>query len=213
VSITEHSDAPGAQTVLDKSAWVTPRYQRRTAAQGMYRLQVSSAAVVAAALAQNSSLFSMRLNPTSGKRVYLWAAYIRINAIAAFTAPGGDLMLQRFSAATPTAGTGLTLPGDIQKYRSDDPNTELSDVRFSNAALTVAGVAFDAGRGPAVYVPQLGANTIIDRNFYDPNTFQRPLELAAGEGFVLRNPIAAMGAGGTWLWSLALTWEERTDAT
>lgn len=148
-----------------------------------------------AATAANSTVWTMRNAAASTKTVYIE----RITLLMAFdTATPITRSLQRydlvrFSAATPTAGTAIT----VVSMDSSNAATGVTDVRFVDTGLTTTGVTFGAAFA-TIACPATDATT---------TQFSRDgiaLKLAPGEGFCIRLTVAAVAGqsvAGEVVWS------------
>jgi hypothetical protein len=178
------------------------------AAGGFYTVGGQISAVVAAALAANTMLMSMRLNPSSSRKAYLTKLRVVLSIATAGAAGGipGTLGLQRFTAQTPTGGTARTVN---RLAESLGTSSDLFDVRDSNAALT--GTAPTWGNVVSTcLVPLLQLNTSgLGGGFWEwifEPAF--PLILQPGDGLALRTQVA-MPATQTWVYSYTAHWFER----
>lgn len=100
---------------------------------------------------------------------------------AAGTSLGYQLM--RFSAATPTAGTAIT----VIKKRTAYAGSVVTDARFLDTGLTVAGVvfetAFDINKIPASVT---GVTQTMFIDFVEPANRFGEFDLASGEGLAIQ---------------------------
>lgn len=130
-----------------------------------------------AATASGATVWAMR-NSTNAtvnlyiKRMKLVMSFDQLTALASITARY-DLI--RFSGATPTGGTALTV---AQMY-SGDLATQVADARFLDTGLTTTGVVFNPAFCEIGCPAALGVTTIYDRD-------DLPLVLGPGEGFCIR---------------------------
>src|SRR6185437_13187154 len=108
---------------------------------GAFVVTGGPSAVVAAALAANTTLASMRHGTGATTNIWISRLRISINAATVGASAGvpGQIAWQRFTTATPTGGTART---PARKDASTGAATQVADVRDSNAALTVTSVNF-----------------------------------------------------------------------
>lgn len=179
---------------------VVPGYP---AAGGFYAVTGGAAAVVAAALAANTNLATARLAAGSTRKAYIEKVRVAMG-IATPGAAGGIatiLGLRRFTAATPTGGTARTA---ARLGPTKGSATDMTDIRDSNAALTVTGVTFGDWLG-TTHVPNGATNVAPFEWVYEPAA---PVELGAGDGIALQT-FNAGPATATWVYTYNLHWFER----
>jgi len=174
---------------------------------GGFSVAGSVSAVIAAALAANTMLASLRFNPASSRAAYITRIRVLI-APATFGAAGGvagTLGWQLFTAQTPTGGTART---PTRKNSTTGSGTDMFDVRDSNAALT--GTAPTFGTIVAVsLVPVSVASASPIEWIVDMDDFNgEPLRLGPGDGLALRTQVA-MAATQTWLYSYTAHYFEK----
>jgi hypothetical protein len=192
---------------LKKAALVSQRELDFGSAGGGFLVSGSTSAVVAAALAANTTLMSARFAAASSRKAYINKFQIQLVTATLGTAAlvNGSLGLQKFTTATPTGGTART---PTRKNASEGSVSDMTDVRDSNAALTVTSVVFTDI--PLVFInPASGviANLVtLEWRFDLP--FNQPLVLQAGDGICLRSQIV-MPATHTWMYSYTMDWSER----
>lgn len=150
-----------------------------------------------AATAANATVFAMRNAAASTKTVYIED----IELLMAFDV-GTPLTrslqrydLVRFSAATPTAGTALT----VVMMDSAAAATQVTDARFVDTGLTTTSVSF----GTAFATISCPATDATTSHFHRSGI---ALKLAAGEGFCIRLTVAAVVGQSL---SGCITWSER----
>lgn len=103
--------------------------------------------------------------------------------------------LVRFSTATPTGGTALS----VQQMYSGDSGSQISDARFLDTGLTTTGVVFNPAFCTIGIPAVLGANSVYKRDGI-------AVMLAAGEGLCIKlNGAAVIGQGLTG----EVVWTER----
>ncbi len=170
---------------------------------GSYTVSGQIGAVVAAGLAANTTLMSMRLSTSSLKKAYI--TRLRFLSVGStFGASGGVpgiISLQRFNGATPTGGTARTLNDQIEglNYGSD-----MTDIRDNNAALTVTSVNFGSVVSSAL-VPIYIAGAMWNEWVFEPPV---PVVLNPGDGLCLRTQ-TTMAATQTWVYSYTFHWYEK----
>jgi hypothetical protein len=178
----------------------TPGYP---AAGGFYSVTGFTAAVVAAALAASTSLMAARFSAGSTRKAYL----TKLRVLMSVPTPGAaggippTLALQRFTTATPTGGTARTVD---RVSAAKGTASDMTDVRDSNAALTVTSVVFGNLIASSL-VPIHGTNNAAVEWIAE---FPAPEELAAGDGICLRTQVVGP-ATATWTFSYELFWFER----
>lgn len=137
-----------------------------------------------AASAANVTVFSMRNAAASTKTVYIERMFFTMSFNA--TTPVGrtaqTYLIQRFSAATPTAGTALT----AGQSDSDDPASQVTDIRFLDTGLTTTGVTFDTKNLGTIYCPSFG--TVTTQYIRERSA----IKLKPGEGLCIRLGVAAV---------------------
>jgi hypothetical protein len=190
-----------------RGALITPIEPAYGAAGGGFVVAGGTSAVVAAALAANTTLMAARFAAASARKAFINKFQIQLVTATLGTAAlvHGSLGLQKFTTATPTGGTART---PTRKNSSEGSTTDMTDVRDSNAALTVTSVVFvDVPIhfiNPASGV--IGNMVILEWRF--DQSYNQPLVLQPGEGICLRSQIV-MPATHTWMYSYTLDWSER----
>lgn len=170
---------------------------------GFYTVAGQTSAVVAATLAANTTLASLRMSTNARARAYITKVRVVIGVAtlgAAATIPG-TLGLQRFSFATPTGGTARVVNklGEFLGSGSD-----MTDVRDSNAALTVTNVSFGSVVASSIVPIFVGGGPMWYEWIVEPPA---PIVLAAGDGLALRTQVV-MPATQTWMYSYTVHWYE-----
>jgi hypothetical protein len=195
------------------AAWVDAKHQQLMvpgspaigAAGGHYTVAGQTSAVVAAALAANTPLMTMRFNPASARKAYVdrLRVIIGVATVGASAAVAGTLGLQRFTTTTtPTGGTARTAN---RLQESAGTTSDMFDIRDSNAALTVTGVTFGTVVGVTL-VPIFIVNGAMWMEWIlEP---PRPILLNPGDGLALRTQVA-MAAAQTWMYAYNFHWEEK----
>jgi hypothetical protein len=167
---------------------------------------------MAAALAANSSVFAMRLDPGAAVNAYITRIWLEWATIVAFTTPvtaGRRLALYRGSGANASGGTALTAAAMADSTQTSEFSTaQGGDMRIATtAALTVTGITYEAQEFRTMHLTGFGAagaNRFVDWNApsFGPLMVIRPGQLLA-----IRNP-AAMDAAGTWQLAVGVEWRE-----
>ena len=170
---------------------------------GFYSIAGGVTAVVAASLAANTVLMSMRFDPTSNRIARLSRLRVNFNiaTVGATALIGGIVGIQRFSGAIPTGGTVRT-PNKMDEVLST--SSHMTDVRDLNSALTVTSVVVGSlvseNRVPIV----ISGATSYYEWVYEP---AYPLVLRPGDGVCLRTQ-SIMPATQTWLFDYTAHWSE-----
>jgi hypothetical protein len=84
----------------------------------------------------------------------------------------------------------------------------MTDVRDSNAALTVTSVVFTDLPGQVLNPAHGTIGNIFDFEWAFDRPFSQPIVLLAGEGLCLRTQVV-MPATHTWMYSYTMDWSER----
>jgi hypothetical protein len=171
---------------------------------GYYTVAGQTSAVVAAALAANSSLVSMRFSPTSTRRAYITRVRVLLtpSTLGASAGVAGTLGLQRFHFATPSGGTARTAN---RMFEGSGTTTDMTDIRDNNAALTVTNVVFGTVFSSCLVPVFISNGNCFWEWVVEPPS---PLILNAGEGLALRT-LVAMAATQTWMYSYTVHWYEK----
>lgn len=165
-----------------------------------YMVSGATSAVVAASLAANTTLASMRNGASKNIHINRLRVAMSVATVGTSALVSGAIGWQRFTTATPTGGTART----VARKRTSYSATTIADVRDSNAALTVTSVAFtDLFSMINVPIMTAGIQTIwaIDLDEHDH------IVLEANEGICLRTQIV-MPATQTWMYSYLIEWYE-----
>lgn len=174
----------------------------------------ATSGILVAALAANSSVFAMRLDPGAGVRAYIERIRLGITTLTAFTTPvtaGRRLALFRGSGAQPSGGTALT---PANKWTAGPAPSEFTtaqggDVRISTtAALTVTGITFETTSLREFSMSHIGASGGFVEYLVDFAASEFcPIILEPGQLIAIRNPVV-MDAAGTFQVSVAVDWHE-----
>jgi hypothetical protein len=169
--------------------------------------------VIAAALAVNSSVFAMRLDPGSPRRAFIDRLRLEFTCLVAFNTPitaGRRLALFRGSGAAASGGAALVATA---KHSTNDQSEFLiangGDIRIATtAALTVTGITYEASsirELSLVHVGTAGAFREVVWEFAAAEN--APIQLEPGQVIAVRNPVV-MDAAGTWQLSASVDWYE-----
>lgn len=177
---------------------------------------------IAAALAANSSIFAMRLDPGAiNTHVFIDRIAIQLTTIVAFTVPvtaGRILGLYRGTGAAASGGTALAPVGKLSTTTSASEVLAANggDVRIATTgALTVTGITYETtplGQFSMTNIGTAGASAIW--NVETASTDSSPIILTPGQVLAIRNP-TIFDAAGTWQASIVVSWHEASllDAT
>lgn len=163
-----------------------------------------TSAVVAASLAANTTLMSMRFSTTSTKKAYVTRMRLALAAATVGTSGlvPGTLGLQRFTTATPTGGTARTVNKQFEGFGA---GSDMTDIRDSNAALTVTSVVFGNVVTSNIVPIFIAGTALINEWVMDLDV---PIVLNPGDGLALRTQVA-MPATQTWMYSYTFHWYEK----
>lgn len=177
--------------------------------------QGNATGTMAAALAANASVYAMRLNPGTTKRVRIHRVRLQWTTIVAFTTPitaGRRLTIYRGVGAAATAGTalGVTSEKDSTSPASQCDIAQGGDQRISaTAALTVTGITFEASPLKVMTLSHVGtAGAYFEQVFEFDDDTGGAFILQPGELMLIRNGTAAMDAAGTWQLGVNVDWTE-----
>lgn len=172
---------------------------------------------IAAALASNSSVFAMRLDPAAGASYKAYISRIRLQytTIVAYATPitaGRRLALYRGAGAAASGGSGLTTAAkrDTADGNSQFNSAEGGDARISSTGLlTVTGITFETQEIRTCSLVHVGAaGASFEQSWeFNPGDAAAELVLNQGELLAIRNP-AAMDAAGTWQLAVNVDWIE-----
>lgn len=164
----------------------------------------SGTAPIAASLAANTTLMSMRFDPTSTRKAYIKRAQMQLQIVTVGSSGlvPGSIGLQRLNAATPTLGTARTV-AEFDEVLSTP--SEMVDVRDHNAALTVTSVVFGKVISQC-FVPI--DNTYATSWYLWEIDLIHPIVLQPGDGLCLRTQTAMPGTQ-SWMFTYNFAWEEK----
>ncbi len=147
--------------------------------------------VQSAASVAGVTVWAMRLVNTSTKKVKIKKIHLAIGfAGGTATVTVSEYDLVRFSAATPTLGTAIT----VVKKKSSYGASDVTDARFLDTGLTTTGITFETAFAMVGCGRNLGAvqNFGVDFSSGGGNRDFEAFELRAGEGFAIRLGIVAV---------------------
>lgn len=167
---------------------------------------------MAAGLAADSPVFSLRWNPTdSDLKFLLRTLHIGVASLGTgFTAGLAtfELFRARPFTVSDSGGTAITLSGGQGKLDSRQAASQVADARIASTATLTAGTrTLDSIAFERIYQSVTnGVNTafMTEAVLVAPNP-DEPLILNANEGLVLQ---ATVPATGTWQLFLSLVWAE-----
>lgn len=152
-----------------------------------------------AVTAANATVWTMRNPAGSAKTVYIES--IGLNATFDSGTPVVRTTLRyqlgRFSAATPTGGTAVT----VVENDNANSSTAVTDARFLDTGLTTTSVIFESPFS-VISVPAVDGGAA---SFYAQHE-SIPFVLAAGEGLAIRLNVASAAGQGL---SGVISWSER----
>ena len=168
---------------------------------------------IAAALASNSTIFAMRLDPSTTKKAFIERIRIQYTTIVVYTTPitaGRRLAIFRGSGAAASGMTALAPAKKLPSSVDSEVSTALGgDARISTTgALTVTGITFETDPIRTMSLSHVGAaGAFYDRVFEFGNGEAAPIQLEPGQLLAIRNP-QAMDAAGTWQAMVDVDWYE-----
>lgn len=167
---------------------------------------------IAAALAINSSVFAMRLDPSSVNRAFIEQIKLQFMTVVAFTTPVSAvrrLGLFRGSGAAASGGTAIAAANKKHSTSgaSQFDSAQGGDMRIATTgALTVTGITFETDPFELIFLGGVGtAGATFEYDFGGGEI--SPIQLEPGELLAIRNPVA-MDAAGTWVLTVAVHWFE-----
>lgn len=180
--------------------------------------------VMAAALAADAVIAAIRNGPTQSlvaavgnvpnqtTKAYIMGLQLKLSGTVGFTAVQQfGFYLQRFSTANMAGGAAADILNLSENYAASNPSvcktggTQAGDTRVATtAALTSAGVVFDAAKVPVYGWSSVGPGEYVTK-LYDFSG--NPIRLDVGEGLALVNQIV-WPAAGTAIVEGQITWSE-----
>jgi hypothetical protein len=173
-----------------------------------------STGAIAAALAADSVVFAMRLDPNAGRNALIqmirlvWAVS---TAFTTATVAGRRLALKRGAGAAAGGGTVIATAAkhDPGLGASQFDSGEGGDMRVATTgSLTQAGITYEAGELLTFGVAGLGAINSSKVEEFDLR--DDPIVVRPGELLAIRNP-AAMDAAGVWNLAGQIAWSEHVS--
>lgn len=194
-----------AEVDTNRNLLVAPGIPATPSTGGWYTVTGGTTAVVAASLAADTMLMSMRLSASSTRTAYVYRFDVMLGAatIGSSALVAGTLGLRRFTAQTPTGGNARTV--QLSDGVSDQAS-DMTDVRDSNAALTGTAPTWPANG----IIAQTIVPIFINGAMWAPFSFVAepyPIKMVAGDGLALRT-IVAMPGTQTWMYSYNVQWYE-----
>ncbi len=174
------------------------------AAGGYYTVSGYSVSVVAAALAADTMLASMRLMVGSARKAYITKVRINIGVatVGASAAVPGVLGIRRFTAQTPTGGVVRTANRLAETLGTA---TDITDIRDSNAALTGTVPTWGNVVGSTLVPLFITTGAMWIEWILEP---VYPIVLTPGDGLAIRT-LVAMAATQTWVYAYTYHWFEK----
>lgn len=174
------------------------------AAGGYYTVSGQTTAVVAATLAANTPLMTMRFNPASSRKAYVTRlrCIVGVATVGASAAVAGTLGLQRFTTATPSGGNART-PNRLAETLGT--TSDMFDIRDSNAALTVTSVVFGSVVAATLVPLFITTGAMWMEWIFEP---LHPVILTPGDGLTLRTQVVMPGTQ-TWMYAYTFHWYEK----
>jgi len=135
------------------------------------------------------TFFAMR-NNTSGRTIFIRRIILAVGFDGTAAATSSRWELARFSNATPSGGTAITLPAGAVKKRSSYANSNLLDARWitgTAGGLTMTSVVMETAFD-SVGVPRgtSGTSIVYVREFGDAGAEKNDrFELLTGEGLAI----------------------------
>ncbi len=192
-----------AEVDKNKNLQVSEGIPEHPAAGGYYTVTGGPTGIVAAALATDTSLVAFRFAAASTRRAYLTKFHFVMSPATLGAAAGvaGVIGLQRFTTATPSAGTART-PNELNEPLATA--TDMTSIQDLASALTMTSVVF--GAEIAWWrIPLFVASAGWMEHIWKP---KYPLVLTPGDGFCLRTRVQ-LAATQTWVYSYHAEWMEK----
>lgn len=169
---------------------------------------------IAAALAANSTVFAMRVDPGASRRAFIERVRLEFTTLVAYTTPvtaGRRLALYGAQlSGTPTGGTAIAtaMPKHGIADTSEFSAANGGDIRIaSTGTLTVAGTV-NATPFREMSLAHVGAAGGFREVLWEFSAHEsQPIQLDPGQAILVRNP-TAMDAAGTWHLAVAVDWYE-----
>lgn len=169
---------------------------------------------VGAVLGANSSVFAMRLDPSSARLAFIERIRLQYTTIVAYTTPlnaGRRLALFRGSGAAPSGGTAIatSVAKNTASAASEFNTSQGGTINVATTgALTVTGITFEADPIRTMSLVHVGNAGNYAEMLWEFHASEcAPLVLQPGQVLAIRNP-AAMDAAGTWQLAINVDWHE-----
>ncbi len=209
MAITQFSNTPGLLNGENNAGYSIIK------TAGMHYGVSGVTGTIAAALAANSTVFAMRMNPSATKKAYIQRIRLEYACIVAFTTPvTADRRLALFRGVGATATGGTNIAGaNAQKITSDAASqftvANGGDIRIATTGLlTVTGITFETDPFRTMTLTHVGASGNFMERLWEFNEVNcGPVILTAGQMIAIRNPVA-MDAAGTWQLGVSVDWYE-----
>jgi hypothetical protein len=200
--------ADNVTTIKADPTFAAIRTSQTPRGQGFSIAEVTG--TIGAALAANSSVLVMRLDPSASLRAYIERIRLQFTTIAAFTTPvtaGRRLALFRGSGAAATGSTAITVatPKHTTYSASEFDTASGGDMRIATTgAISVTGITFEAAPIRLFTLSEAGAAGGYKEQIME---FDSPLVLEPGQCLAIRNPLI-FDAAGTWQLAANVDWYE-----
>lgn len=183
-------------------------------ARGLPYSATGTTGPIAAALAANSAIFAMRLDPGSTLNAFVERVRIQFTCLVAFTVPltaGRRLELYRGSGAAAIGGTAIAAAHRKRSSQgaSQFDAAEGGDIRVATTGtLTQTGITYEVPPIRATSLVHVGnAGNFLETIWEFAATECAPIQLEPGQVLAIRNPVA-MDAAGTWTATVNVDWHE-----
>lgn len=207
----------GRATAANAAVENITKAQRVTLAPRGYNYAASGVTgTMAAALAANSTILSMRNDPGSSKRIFIERLRLQFTTLVAFTVPVTasrrlSIVRSTASSANPSGGAALLPLGK----NVNDPDSECStasggDCRIATTTgLTMTGTTLDTANpfGTMSLVHVGAAGGFFDHTFEFHSSNNAPIIIEPGQVCALINPVL-FDAAGTWQLCVDMYWHE-----
>ncbi len=171
--------------------------------------------IIGAGLVVGSSVFAMRLDPSSPNRAFIDRIRLQWTCLVAFTVPltaGRRLALYRGSGAAATGGTSIATA--TRKWTTFGASSEFDTANggammiATTSALTTTGITFEADESFQMSLAHVGAAGAQYEVVWECSVGESSeVVLEPGQMLAIRNPLA-MDAAGTWQLSVGVQWRE-----
>jgi hypothetical protein len=171
----------------------------RPKATGLYALPISLKLTAGAA---GLTIWAMRNSATAATTVHIRRIDIGLSYTTTVATTISRFSLVRFSGATPTGGTSLTVILADTTFAA----TAVTDARFAVAGLTTTGITFETTPMAELILPeQVASNVPFSFNMAEFEDYPFAIVLQPGEGFAIRT-LATQNLGEL---QGSILWEER----